>query len=925
MRKTIGIICAATLLAATYGLMAEPVVPGFDRLAGAEGIGLADRGELLLGELNCVSCHSGEASRVETKPTPNLDKIGERVTPQYLRQFLSGTHAAKPGTTMPDVFHASEAAARDGAVDYLVHFLVSRGGPIANSQTAINPSAAERGHELFHQVGCIACHAPEVSAGITTPMVPLPQLARKTTVEQLTKFLLDPLHVRPGGRMPNLHLQEEEAHAIAMYLVKEQMDNPQIEASDRMTVNGLRYEYFEGGWNKLPDFDKLTPVSTGIADEVSLKLPAIQKQDGFALRFRGNLNLKRGGKIRFWLASDDGSRLIVNGQRVLDNDGIHPRNEKKGELDLEAGSHTIEVQYFEGGGQEVLDFQIAGSGMKKGEWNKEMFTVPNVTPMIPLDYQEFTVDPQKARMGAQMFSALRCASCHNVDDMKPMRPAKSLASLNVSASDGCLGGNIRKGVPNYQLSDDQRAALKAALDRRGELNQPLQGEAWVQRKFASLNCYACHERGGIGRPDDTRAALFQTTFEIDLGEEGTIPPRLNSPGAKLQTAALHSILKEQDLHVRHYMATRMPAFGEDNLKGLVEKLIELDRQPKHVKKPEFSEESMAVGHKFVGIMGLSCVACHNVNGSKAVGIPGIDLVSVQKRINPGWFKDFLLDPTKVNPGTRMPAFWPGGQSVFPDILAGNSEKQIEAIWNYFSLGDSMPRPAGMTAPGGVGEEIIVDDRPILHRTFMTDVGPRSILAGFPERVHVAFDANVVRLAKAWRGRFFDGSGVTSGRSDKFLGPLGTDVIDLPAGPAFAQIGSETTPWPKAEKTDRNIGGQFQGYRLDEAGRPTFLYEQDGYNVAESIVPVLQPGGSIVVRSFEVTSDQEGDGFYFLAATGKSIEKQGDGWVVDGKQTLTLESESGLEARVRDMDGEKQLLVPVYLKDGKATFNVTISW
>ncbi len=38
-----------------------------------------------------------------------------------------------------------------------------------------------------------------------------------------------------------------------------------------------------------------------------------------------------------------------------------------------------------------------------------------------------------------------------------------------------------------------------------------------------------------------------------------------------------------------------------------------------------------------------------------------------------------------------------------------------------------------------------------------DVGSRSILVGFPERVHVAFDANDIRLAKAWHGRFFDAS------------------------------------------------------------------------------------------------------------------------------------------------------------------------
>ena len=97
----------------------------------------------------------------------------------------------------------------------------------------------------------------------------------------------------------------------------------------------------------------------------------------------------------------------------------------------------------------------------------------------------------------------------------------------------------------------------------------------------------------------------------------------------------------------------------------------------------------------------------------------------------------------------------------------------------------MPLPVGITPKGQIAMELVPADKPIVHRTFMKEVGPRAVLTGFPEKLNVAYDFNVVRLAKIWRGRFFDHSGVQSGRSDTFLGPLGEDVLDLPQGPAFS--------------------------------------------------------------------------------------------------------------------------------------------
>ena len=115
------------------------------------------------------------------------------------------------------------------------------------------------------------------------------------------------------------------------------------------------------------------------------------------------------------------------------------------------------------------------------------------------------------------------------------------------------------------------------------------------------------------------------------------------------------------------------------------------------------------------------------------------------RVQPGWFRSFLLNPAAYNPETRMPQFWPDGKSPFPDILGGSPDQQVDSIWTYLSLKNSMPLPVGITPKGQIAMELVPADKPIVHRTFMKEVGTRAVLTGFPEKLNVAHDFNIVRL------------------------------------------------------------------------------------------------------------------------------------------------------------------------------------
>jgi mono/diheme cytochrome c family protein len=908
---------------------APPVIPGYHALAEDDAF---VRGELLLGELGCVACHVAPPSisqRIATKRAPDLSRAGERLTPQYLQKFLTSPRQFKPGTTMPDIFHSSEPHSRDGAVDYLVHFLASQGGPIDTENQTGTSIMLERGERLFHTVGCVACHAPDNPEGINTPMVPLEKLAWKTTVDSLTEFLLDPLKVRVSGRMPSLSLDEREARSIAVYLLRDQFENPQSKEAGPGKSPGLVFEYYHvPGLSNLPDFDALEPVGTGTVPFFTLDLPLERRKENFALRYRGIITIPQTGEYRFATRSDDGSQLYINGKKIVENDGTHGMQTEAGAAHLTQGDHEIEVRFFQAGGDYGLEVYWAGPGIsgKREQIPADALWNSSGEPMIPLESAPFTVDRAKAEMGATMFSVLRCVSCHQIEGLKQFQPIKPLVRLDLNNPEGCLGDRIRRGLPDYRLTAQQRADLKSTLDRLPEFRAPLDPAAQIKRTMARLNCYACHERDGVGGPDTARAVFFESTVPIDLGEEGKIPPGLTGVGAKLKPSALEQILLEGALRVRPYMATRMPLFGETNLAPLLAHLGEADGLDEVLDEPSFTEESWKIGHLLVGVEGMSCITCHNLAGHQAVGIPGIDLATTYERLNPGWFKQFLLDPGAFNYQTRMPQFWPEGESPFPELANGSTDRQIEGIWSYLALRNSMPLPAGIQPKGGIGMELIPLSEPIVHRTFMAEVGTRAIVAGYPEKVHLAFDANAVRLAMAWRGRFFDAAGVASGRTDAFLGPLGEEVIHLPPGPAFAILDSTQTPWPRTDKLRRNVGGRFRGYYLDEDRRPIFRYLLENIQIEEQPIPVVQPGGAILVRRFQLKSPEQTERLHFMLAAGDLIQQlDANSWIVNGRLQISLDSNPGLDPVLRQSEGRQELLLPIPFNDGVAQFETTIKW
>jgi len=134
-------------------------------------------------------------------------------------------------------------------------------------------------------------------------------------------------------------------------------------------LSNVRYTFHTGEWKKLPDFSSLTPASSGELTEGLISLaPAKEHKHGFGMVFDADLFIPETGDYIFSLTSDDGSALIIDGETIVGNDGIHPATTVAMKETLQAGSHTMQVQYFDGGGQRSLALSVKGPGKTGTQW-----------------------------------------------------------------------------------------------------------------------------------------------------------------------------------------------------------------------------------------------------------------------------------------------------------------------------------------------------------------------------------------------------------------------------------------------------------------------------------------------------------------------------------------------------------------------------
>ncbi len=541
---------------------------------------------------------------------------------------------------------------------------------------------------------------------------------------------------------------------------------------------------------------------------------------------------------------------------------------------------------------------------------------------MPLKPQEKLV-----AAGKEHFQRLNCAACHKLGDIPAAKPIGELATSDTSR--GCMADKPGN-APRFDLSDEQRKAIQAALAAKPE---PPSDKVRMATTLAAFNCTACHARDDYGGVAADRNAHF-TSAEKELGDDGRLPPPLTLAGAKLKPVTMKKVLFDGDA-VRPYMGTRMPQFGEPNLRHLPELFAKLDSvkvvefalpkaEGRNEKENAREKELRAGGRELVGDKGLNCAACHTFNGKKPAKA-GIDLLTFTERLQPSWFYHFVRDPNAYRPRIVMPTSWPDGKAVHDTILNGDTDKQIQAIWYYLSLGTSAQDPAGVR---GTETKLAVTDTARTYRGRSGVAGFRGIAVGFPEKLNYAFNAETGTLTALWHGEYVrvDRGGQGSGG----FNPLGK-VVALAQDVSFAELKDEKAAWPLRpvmtkevrENPDplypKNLGYQFKGYELDDASVPTFFYMTGDVKVEDRSVVVKGDKTPRLERTLTFVAPKAGT-VWFRALTG-AIETDSNEVFKRPDLTLAVPKVPTVVRATADPN-VSELLLKFDLPKGKSTRTLT---
>ena len=117
-------------------------------------------------------------------------------------------------------------------------------------------------------------------------------------------------------------------------------------------LTGLKFALYLGDWKQLPDFAALKPHREGDVPDGLIQIKLDDYKNQFGIVYTGKLNAPKDGDYTFFLAGDDGVRLLIDGKKVVEHDGVHGSSEiKEGKTKLTAGGHDVRVEYFQGTGE----------------------------------------------------------------------------------------------------------------------------------------------------------------------------------------------------------------------------------------------------------------------------------------------------------------------------------------------------------------------------------------------------------------------------------------------------------------------------------------------------------------------------------------------------------------------------------------------
>ncbi|MCH2200928.1 MAG: cytochrome c [Fuerstiella sp.] len=766
--------------------------------------------------------------------------------------------------------------------------------------------AVSAGRLLLNELSCTACHATD-DAGLIPKRGPrLDGAGNRLNHDWIARFLSNPQQAKHGSTMPAMlnglpaEMQEQTVRSLVAFLGSLTEPFPVIKGTGRRPVPGEFWRQGDVANGRLL-YHRIGCVACHAPDEnyetvVTKPTPLddlLSQLDPQELREAGLLSATR--PVESVPLGDPGKKYSRQSLThfLLDPHRVRP-------------------------GGRMPDFQL--SVMEAADI--AAWLLREQSPDFRFSSNADIRVPSIVNQGRQLFSELRCSSCHTVDSLDSPLPATALSDLDLKSRRQCIDSHGR-GVPLFLLDGLQLAAIRAAIEDSRKEHVAAKASDQLHLTMLTMNCLACHERdkyGGVGR---NRKAYFETYKNVDIGDEGRLPPPLTGVGHKLKSSWMERVLHGKG-SLRSHLSIRMPVFVGAQINALPALLAATDNDgPEPTEQDVFGDRTdLAEAGRL--LLDVGCVQCHSLRGETLPGVVGTDLEGVAERVHPQWFREFLLNPGRLKPRTRMPSFFPQGRSQNLAVLDGNPDRQIAAMWMYLKGIGNHTLPPKLQQARSKQFELKPADRPLLLRTFMDRVGTYAIAVGFPQGIHVAYDAEQIRPALAWRGQFLDAQGTWFNRFAPPANPLGADLIDLPDGVSLAFLKSLDDAWPLQDSEIGNAEYRFLGYRLDSGGIPVFRYHIGQIEVEDRIVP----GHQELIRSLHIKDHaptKRVSPLWFRSHQGTTLELVGKKSCRNREGLMvTLDDRLAAQSVLRDSEQGMDWIVPLSF-DRELTLEVRYQW
>ncbi len=250
-------------------------------------------------------------------------------------------------------------------------------------------------------------------------------------------------------------------------------------------------------------------------------------------------------------------------------------------------------------------------------------------------------------------------------------------------------------MPNFGLTDQEIKALRVFLKSQVDIPVPRAFERRLsdmevavqdgRRILQKYNCTGCHVVEGKGGD-------IATFYEAPQAAPPPLVVGNLQEGEKVQATWLYEWLA-RPTSLRPWLKVRMPTFPltideATTLSKYFSALAGKGFPYEFVRVEEYSPGLVEAGRKLASKDYFDCFSCH-VQGTKLPEGPpegwAPDLSLARRRLRPEWIVKWLHDPQRIQPGTKMPSFYPGGPD---DILGGKEDQQIIALRDYImSLGE----------------------------------------------------------------------------------------------------------------------------------------------------------------------------------------------------------------------------------------------